>query len=419
MALLASLFRAQPVATPVPTLTGGVEGLSLWQPNENSVTVTPYSSLQLSTVYACIRLLSETLAQLPLSVRRHTADGSELAHGHPLYNLLHNTPNPWMTSFTWLATAMVHLCGWGNSYSLIVRDQLGRPGAIVPLLPEVTYPTVVNNRLRYWTTFNGVGLEVPKEDMIHVLGVSHDGLTGLSPIALHREAIGLGLAQQSFGAKLFASGSMLSGILKHPGRLKRKPDKPDDPSPIERLRRQWRELYGGVENAGSVAVLEEGMEFQKIAVDPIDAQFIEGRKYQTADIARIFNVPSHLINDLDRATFNNISELSLSFLRYTMTPWIVRWEQEFNRKLFPKSDRYFAKFNLNGLLRGTLTERKDYYKTAIEYGWLSRNEVRALEDLNRVDGLDAYLQPLNMGSGQDDGDPDDLPTEGDSDEGNP
>ena len=121
-----------------------------------------------------------------------------------------------------------------------------------------------------------------------------------------------------------------------------------------------------------------------------------------ADIARIFNIASHLINDLDRATFNNISELSLSFLRYTMTPWIVRWEQELNRKLFPKSNTYFVKFNLQGLLRGTLEERKDYYKTAIEYGWLARNEVRELEDLNRVDGLDEYPQPLNMGSGQSD-----------------
>ena len=405
MTILTSLFRAKPVATPPPTPLvtpwgNGLGSLAMYGPNDSGVSVNQYTCLQMSAVYACIRLLSETMAQLPLNLRKRTASGSELAHSHPLFNVLHNTPNPWMSSFTWLNTSMAHVSGWGNGYSLIIRNQLGDPGAVLPLLPDRTYPELIDNQLRYWTTFNEVTLEVPKEDMIHVQGFTHDGLVGMSPIALHREAIGLGLAQQKFGAKLFGSGSLLSGILKHPKTLKRKADKPDDPTPVERLRKQWRDLYGGLENAAAVAVLEEGMEFQKIAIDPIDAQFIEGRKYQVADIARIFNVPSHLINDLDRATFNNISELSLSFLRYTMTPWIVRWEQELNRKLFPKSNTWFVKFNLQGLLRGTLEERKDYYKTAIEYGWLSRNEVRELEDLNRVDGLDEYLQPLNMGSGQ-------------------
>ena len=147
---------------------------------------------------------------------------------------------------------------------------------------------------------------------------------------------------------------------------------------------------------------EEGMEFQQVGIPPEDAQFLETRKFQIAEIARIFNVPSHMINDLDRATFNNISELSIGFLRYTMTPWLVSWEQELNRKLFPGSNTYYVKFNVNGLLRGTQKDRADYYKTAIEYGWMSRNEVRELEDLNRVDGLDEYLQPLNMGSGEGD-----------------
>ena len=405
MTILTSLFRAKPLATAPPTPMGnlwgnGIDGLVMYGPNDSGVSVNPFTSLQMSTVYACIRLLSETVAQLPLNIRRRTPDGSDLAHSHPLFHVLHNVPNPWMSTFTWLNTSMAHVCGWGDGCSMIIRNQLGEPGAILPLLPDRTYPTLVENRLRYWTTFNDVTMEVPKEDMIHIQGFTHDGLVGMSPIALHREAIGLGLAQQKFGAKLFGSGSLLSGILKHPGKLKRKAEKPDDPSPVERLRKQWRDLYGGLENAGAVAVLEEGMEFQKIAIDPIDAQFIEGRKYQVADICRIFNVPGYLVNDLEKATWNNISELSLSFLRYTIMPWIVRWEQELNRKLFPKSSTYFVKFNLQGLLRGTLEERKDYYKTAIEYGWLSRNEVRENEDLNRVEGLDEYLQPLNMGSGQ-------------------
>ena len=179
---------------------------------------------------------------------------------------------------------------------------------------------------------------------------------------------------------------------------------------MERLRRQWRELYSGLDNAASVAVLEEGMEFQQMGIPPGDAQFIESRKFQVSDIGRIFNIPSPLINDLERATFSNISELYIGFLRYTIMPWIVRVEQELNRKLFPKSNTYFVKFNLQGLMRGTLKERSEYYKTAIEYGWLSRNEVRELEDMNRVDGLDEFWQPLNMGSGQEDGGSEDEPS---------
>ena len=405
MTILTGLFRAKPAATPPPdpahSMGGmGLSNLAMFMGNDSGVQVNQWTALQMSAVYACIRLLSETLAQLPLNIRKRTPEGSELAVGHPLFNILHNTPNPWMTSFTWRNSVMSHVAGWGNGYSYIIRNQMGEPRALLPLLPDRTYPQLVDNRLSYCSTINDRMLEAAKEDVIHVSGLAFDGLVGMSPIALHREAIGLGMAAQKFGAKFFGSGSLLSGILKHPNKLKRKADKPNDPSPVERLRKQWRDLYSGIENANSVAVLEEGMDYQQIGIPPGDAQFIESRKFQIADIGRIFNIPSHMINDLEKATFNNISELYLGFLRYTMTPWLVRWEQEINRKLFPNSNIYFVKFNLQGLLRGTLEERKDYYMTAIEYGWLSRNEVREMEDLNQVEGLDEYLQPLNMGSGQ-------------------
>ena len=405
--ILDALFRVKPADTPPPQLSS--QGLDFMMPNDSGIEVNQNTAMQMSAVYACIRLLSETLAQLPLNIRRKTADGSELATEHPSYNILHNTPNRFMSSFSWRNTVMSHCVGWGNGYSYIIRKPSGEPWALFPLLPDRTYPKVIDGQLRYLTQINEIPLDADPNDVLHIPALGFDGLVGISPIALHRQSVGLGMAAQKFGAKMYSSGSMLSGVLKHPGRLKRKAERPDDPSPVDRLRRQWKDLYSGLDNAGAVAVLEEGMEFQKTAIDPVDAQYVELMKFQVADIARIFNVASHLINDLDRATFNNISELSLSFLRYTMTPWIVRWEQELNRKLFPDNNDYFVKFNLQGLLRGTLTERKDYYKTAIEYGWLSRNEVRELEDLNRVDGLDEYLQPLNMGSGQDDAEPDDIP----------
>ena len=399
--ILDSLFRAKPAKTPPPTPV--VTGFDVLTPNDSGVQVNQHTALQMSAVYACIRLLSETLAQLPLNIRRRTSDGSELATNHPLFNILHNTPNPWMTSFSWRNSVMSHCVGWGNGYSYIIRNQLGEPRALLPLLPDRTYPEIIDNQLTYQTQINEIPLDALPEDILHVPALGFDGLVGISPIVLHRESVGLALSAQKFGAKLFGSGSLVAGVLKHPGKLKRRAEKPDDPSPVERLRKQWKDLYSGLENAHNVAVLEEGMEFQKIGINPEDAQFLQTRKFQIAEIGRIYNVPSHMINDLEKATFNNISELYLGFLRYTMTPWIVRWEQELNRKLFPGSNTYYVKFNLQGLLRGTLTERKDYYKTAIEYGWLSRNEVRELEDLNRVDGLDEYLQPLNMGSGQDAG----------------
>ncbi len=396
--ILDSLIRAR--QPPVPLPAPSYSNFDLLAPSDSAVTVSHGSALQIAAVYACIRLLSETLAQLPLVIRRRTPDGSEPATDHPLWPILHDQPNKRMTSFTWRSTQMSHCVGWGNGYAFMCRDGRGRVTGIYPVCPDVSYPQVIDHTLTYMTTIDGVTFEANPKDVLHIPALGFDGIIGYSPIHVHRETIGLGKSAQVFGARMFGNGSILSGVLKHPGRLKRKPEKPDDPSPVERLRKQWRDLYSGLENAFSVAVLEEGMEFQRVGIPPVDAQFLETRKFQISEIARIFNIPSHMINDLDRATFNNISELSIGFLRYTMTPWLVSWEQELNRKLFPEDNDHYVKFNVNGLLRGTQKDRADYYKTAIETGWMSRNEVRELEDLNRVEGLDEYLQPLNMGSGQ-------------------
>ena len=372
-------------------------------PASAGINVNQWNAMQLSAVYACIRVLSETVAQLPLNVHRRTKIGSELANEHPLHNLLHNEPNAWMTSFVWREISQGHLCSWGNAYSYIERNKKGEPLSLFPLLPDRTCPVIEQGRLFYTTTINEQLLKLRASDVLHIPALGFDGVMGLSPISLHREAIGLGMAAQTFGARFFGSGATLAGILKHPGKLKRKAENPDDPSPVDRLRRQFSDLFAGLNNSHKVAVLEEGMNFERIGVPPNDAQFLETRKFQITEIARVFNVPSHMINDLDHATFNNISELSIGFLRYTMTPWLVRWEQEINRKLFitpQDKQRYFVKFSVGGLLRGTSKERAESYKMGIEGGWLSRNEVRKLEDLNPVQGLDQYLVPLNMGDGQ-------------------
>ena len=389
----ASLPSAPTISEPVMTLEAPQAGVNVDQ----------WSGFQLSAVYACIRLLSDTLAQLPVSVIKIEKDTTEPAPDHPVNAVIARTPNPWMTSTSCRQVIQSHAVGWGNGYALIERNRIGGVNAVYPLLPDRTEPVIEEDRLLYRSTIGDREYEFKPEEILHIPALGFDGIKGVSPITAFRETLAVSIATQRFGARFFGSGSHLSGILKHPNRLKRKADNPNDQTPVDRLRQSFQKLYGGLDNSHRVAVLEEGMEFQQIGIPPEEAQFIETRKFQLAEIARIFNVPSHMINDLERATFNNISELSIGFMRYTMMPWIVKWEQELNRKFFSESERdvYRIKFNVNGLLRGTQKERGEFYSMAINGGWMSRNEVRKLEDLNPVDGLDNYLIPLNMGDGQD------------------
>ena len=365
--------------------------------------VSEASALTFSAVYACIRILSETVAQLPLGVFRRTDDGSEPAAGHPVYRLLHATPNRYMSGYVWREVVMGHVVSWGNGYSYIQRNGLGQPNAILPLLPDRTFAELDDGKLVYRTVINNTPVTLPAADVLHIPAFGFDGLSGYSPIRMHRDAIGLGLAAQTFGRKFFANGATLAGILRHPGRLTDKGGRPGDPSPVEQLRADWQKLYGGADKAYKVAILEEGMEYQQIGIPPEDSQYLETRRFQVTEVARIYNVPAHMVNDLEKATFNNISELSIGFLRYTMTPWLAKWEAELNRKLFGEreQDRLYVKFNTGGLLRGTQSDRAEYYSQAITGGWMNRNEVRQLEDMNRVDGLDDYLTPLNMASSGD------------------
>lgn len=405
--ILSSLLRQSPKKDPEPP-TQPMNWEMLY-PGCDGSTINNYTAMQLSAVYACIRLLSETLAQLPLVIRKRTADGSELATGHPLWRLLHDQPNERMTSFTWRNTQMSHCAGWGNGYAFLVRNGKREVTSILPTRPDMTNPMIMDDRsIIYNMQLDNQYWQADPEDVLHIPALSFDGLVGQSPISQHRQTLELTHSAEKFGNKMYENGAVLSGVLSTDATLKRKSEKPGEPSPAERLAKQFKQAYSGVDNAGTVAVLEQGLKFQPISINPEDAQYLESRKFQIAEIARIFNVPSHLINDLDRATFNNISELSLSFLRYSMTPWIVRWEQELNRKLFPAGSKYYVKFNVNGLLRGTQKERAEFYESAISKGcWMSRNEARKLEDLNSIDGLDDYLQPLNMGSSQDEPDPND------------
>ena len=350
------------------------------------------TALQTTAVYACVRILAETIASLPLHTYRYSTGGKEKAQDHPLYYLLHSEPNPEMTSFVFRETLMGHLLLWGNAYAQIIRDGRGRVLGLYPLLPS---KMLVNRTdqgiLFYQYEKDGRTYFLPNTEVLHIPGLGFDGLVGYSPIAMAKNAIGMAIATEEYGAKFFANGASPGGVLEHPGVVK-------DPG---KIRESWNAVYQGSGNAHRVAVLEEGMKFQPIGIPPEQAQFLETRKYQLNEIARIFRIPPHMIGDLEKSSFSNIEQQSLEFVMYTLDPWVIRWEQAISRVLFSDSEKrqYFVKFNVDGLLRGDYQSRMNGYAVGRQNGWLSANDIRELENLNRISpelGGDLYLINGNM-----------------------
>ncbi len=359
------------------------------------------SAMQMTAVYSCVRILSEAVAGLPLHLYRYTAeDSKEKAIDHPLYRLLHDEPNPEMTSFIFRETLMTHLLLWGNAYAQIIRNGKGEVIALYPLMPDrMTVDRDEHGRLYYEyqmqdgdaPTMKGPTVDLKPEQVLHIPGLGFDGLVGYSPIAMAKNAIGSAIACEEYGAKFFANGAQPSGVLEHPGVLK-------DPT---RIRDSWNETFGGSRNANKVAVLEEGMKYTPVSVSPEQSQFLETRKFNIDEIARIFRVPPHMVGDLERSSFNNIEQMSLEFVTYTLAPWICRWEQNIYKALLSEEEKktYFVKFNVDGLLRGDYKSRMDGYAVARQNGWMSANDIRVLEDLDRIpeeEGGDLYLINGNM-----------------------
>ena len=364
--------------------------------------VTERSAMQMTAVYCCVRILSEAVASLPLQFYRYTDEGGkEKAVDHPLYFLLHDEPNLEMTSFIFRETLMGHLLIWGNAFAQIIRNGKGEIIALYPLMPDRMKVDRDNNgRLYYeYTVYDsddvddkaGRIVRLQPHDVLHIPGLGFDGLVGYSPIAMAKNAIGLAIATEEYGSKFFANGAAPSGVLEHPGTIK-------DPS---RVRESWQATFGGSGNANKIAVLEEGMKYTPISISPEQAQFLETRKFQIDEIARIFRVPPHMIGDLEKSSFNNIEQQSLEFVKYTLDPWVSRWEQAMVRSLLTPAEKkkYFFKFNVDGLLRGDYQSRMNGYATARQNGWMSANDIRELENLDRIpeeEGGDAYLVNGNM-----------------------
>ena len=363
--------------------------------------VNEFTAMQTTAVYACVRILAESIASLPLHLYEYDGQGQKKAPEHPLYFLLHDSPNPEMTSFIFRETAMIHLLLFGNSFSQILRDGMGRVIGLYPLLPNhMSVDRDENGEIVYtYTPINdsspkiksGRQIKLRRQDVLHIPGLGFDGLVGYSPIAMAKNAVGMTLACEDYGSAFFANGARPGGVLKHPGVLK-------DPS---KLRDSWQAVYGGTANTGKVVVLEEGVEYQPITIPPEEAQFLETRKFQIDEIARLFRVPPHMIGDLEKSSFNNIEQQSLEYVKYTLNPWVVRWEQSLQKALINPAERgkYFIKFNVDGLLRGDYQSRMAGYAVGRQNGWLSSNDIREMENMNPIpdeEGGNLYLINGNL-----------------------
>lgn len=363
--------------------------------------VTEQSSMQVTAVYACVRLLAEAVAGLPLHLKQYCDDGRKKnAIDHPLYRLMHDEPNPEMTSFQLREAMMTHLLLWGNAYAQKIWNGRGEIIALYPLMPNrMEVERDESGQIVYWYTQSQDDapinrqnrIRLSRHEVLHIPGLGFNGLVGFSPIAMAKNTIGLTVAAEEYGSKFFANGAAPGGVLEHPATIK-------DPT---KVRESWSAAFGGSQNSGKVAVLEEGMKYTPITIPPDQAQFLETRKFQIDEIARIFHVPPHMIGDLDKSSFSNIEQQSIEFVKHTLNPWVVRWEQSLKRSLFTEEEKkkYFFKFNLEGLLRGDYLSRMNGYAIGRQNGWLSANDIHEYEDMDLIpaeQGGDLYLVNGNM-----------------------
>lgn len=378
-----SAFRNNP-NRPSTNLSNPAEWLFSENTSSTGIAVNEESAMQLSAVFAAVRVISETMASLPWGVKQ-TTDGIIVeADAHPVNQLIH-APNQLMTDFTFRETCQAHLCLHGNAFIAIKRDAAGNPIRLIPIQPHRVAVKIYEDQKFYQIddkeTFDD-------SEMIHLVGLGFDGIKGKSVLEAARQSIGLGLAADRFGGSFFGNGANVSAVLTHHARL--------SDEAYKRLLRSWTQRNTGMDNAHKTAILEEGMKIEKMSISPQDSQFIATRQFGVVDIARFFRVPLAYLGSIENSsTRANIEEQGIQFQRNTILPWVKRWEAEFNRKLFTGSD-YFIRFNMDGLLRGDIRSRYEAYTKGRQWGWISANDVRKLENLPPIDGGDAYLQPLNM-----------------------
>jgi HK97 family phage portal protein len=359
------------------------------------IRVNDQAALGVASFYACVRLLSQTLASFPLLLYRRLPDGGkERAADLPLFAMLHRRPNRWQTTYEWLEMLVVHVCLRGNFYNRILVDPTSRdpyPIGVLPLHPDrVTVDQLADGSLRYvHRPPNRPPQIYLRDEILHVRGLSLDGVTGLNPVAAMRNALGLSIAQETHGSKLFANGSLPPFALESPSRM--------NPQAIENFRKGWRTMHAGAENAHNPPILENGMKIHELALNNEDSQWLQSREWQGFEVARFMGVPPNLIGLKFDARVSSIEQQSIGFATYTMgAGWCARAEQRIAADLLPEDADLFVEFLIDALLRGDLKSRYEAYNVGIQGGFLTRNEVRIKENMNPLPGLDKPLQPLNM-----------------------
>ncbi len=364
---------------------GGVE-------TDSGVAINEENALTISAFWNGINIIAGAIGFLPLVLYRRIGQGRERAYTHPVYTLLHDRPNPYMDALVFRETLQGHLLTWGNAYAEIERNGAGGPKYLWPMAPNKVQPEIYDNgsKIRYnYTTPQNTPRQIAFENVLHIKGLGFDGVKGYSVVGHARNSLGAAKAVEQYGARFFKNNATPPAILEHPKTLT------DDAE--KHLRESWEKMHKGTENAGRIAILEEGMKLHQIGIPPEDAQYLATRKFSITEIARWLNIPPHMIKDLEKATFSNIEHLGIEFIVWTLTPWMKRWEFEMTHKLISKDQRrtFFAEFIPAALLRGDTKSRFEAYRIGIYSGWMNRNEVRGYENMNPADGLDDYLQPLN------------------------
>ena len=368
------------------------EGGSMQRGNAAGIRIDSESALQCTVVLACARALAESLASLPLHIYENLPDGGKkISKAHPLYRRLHSFPNSWQTSFEWREQQVLWVCLWGNAYSLIVPGEAGFATELQPLHPSrMKVERIENGRLRYSYRDAAGKAEIFNQDQIlHIRWLSDDGINGMVPVSLAKDAIGLARACEIHGAKFFANGARPGFVLSTDNDMK--------PEAASALRDNWEVMYRGAANANRTAVLFGGLKPIPLGSSSmVESQSMETRRFQIEEVCRLFRVPPHLVGDLTRSSFSNIEQQSIDFVQHTLLPWCRRFENAFARDLITEDEKYFAEFDTRGMLRGDAAGRASYFQAMWNLGVASINEIRGWENLNPIEGGDTRFVQLNM-----------------------
>lgn len=396
---IASIFRFPQMATLRNPSEWLLEAFGV-QKSASGMDVSHRRALGLSPYYCGLRMISETVGSLPLNVyKRRPVRGQDVWRDHPAHSLLHNEPNPEMTAMSFRQTLCSHAIGYGNAYAEIVRRGDGMPTQLWPLPPDRVKPErSEDGSLWYEIRLHDGGFAyIPAADMLHIPGLSFDGLIGYSLIKVAYESIGINLAQEEYSARFFSNGGHVSLVAETDNVLK--------PETFERLKGEIQKKIGGLDNAHRIALLEDGIKLKALNISNVDAQLIEGKRFSVEEWARWLSMPPHKLKEMTHATFSNIEHQNIEWVVDTIQPWLIRFEQEYNRKLFRQKNLFYAKHVVDGLLRGDQKSRYDSYAVARNWGWMSANDVLALEDRNPLPGDtgDIYLSPGNMTRAEDAG----------------